>query len=65
MFVFLIPVLMFFQFGEFSVFLAICAYAVVPQILLGLNQTILYAYSMLARLADRLLQAFDSPRKRR
>lgn len=88
MFVFLIPVLMFFQIGEFSAFLAICAYAVVPmirytrqglaetpdemieaaissgatvwqtfrevrapyavpQILLGLNQTILYAYSML------------------
>lgn len=88
MFVFLIPVLMFFQIGEFSAFLAICAYAVVPmirytrhglvstpdemieaavasgatgwqtfrevrapyavpQILLGLNQTILYAFSML------------------
>lgn len=88
MFVFLIPVLMFFQIGEFSAFLAICAYAVVPMIrythhglvstpdemieaavasgattaqifrevrapyatpsiLLGLNQTILYAYSML------------------
>lgn len=88
MFVFLIPVLMFFQIGEFSAFLAICAYAVVPMIrytrhglvstpeemveaaissgattwqifrevrapyatptiLLGLNQTILYAFSML------------------
>jgi len=87
-FVFLIPVLMFFQIGEFSAFLAICAYAVVPMIrysyhgltqtpadlieaaiasganrlqimcevripwaiptlLLGLNQTILYAFSML------------------
>ena len=142
MFVFLIPVLMFFQIGEFSAFLAICAYAVVPmirytrqgltetpdemieaaissgatpwqtyrevrgpyavpQILLGLNQTILYAYSMLviaaligttdlgqqiylalgqgdvglglasgaamvmlALLADRLLQAFASTRKK-
>lgn len=142
MFVFLIPVLMFFQIGEFSAFLAICAYAVVPmirytrqgltetpdemieaaissgatlwqmfrevrgpyavpQILLGLNQTILYAYSMLviaaligttdlgqqiylalgqgdvglglasgaamvmlALLADRLLQAFASARKK-
>ncbi len=88
LFVFLIPVLMFFQIGEFSAFLAICAYAVVPMIrytragliatppdmveaatatgatrwqmlrdvrapyaaptiLLGLNQTILYAFSML------------------
>lgn len=87
-FVFLIPVLMFFQIGEFSAFLAICAYAVVPMIrytrqgltsipedmlesavssgasdwqilkevrlpyslptiLLGLNQTILFAFSML------------------
>jgi len=87
-FVFLIPVLMFFQIGEFSAFLAICAYAIVPMIrysyhglshtpadliesaiasganswqimcevripwaiptlLLGLNQTILYAFSML------------------
>lgn len=87
-FVYLIPVLMFFQIGEFSAFLAICAYAVVPMIrytrhglvstpdemieaatasgatvwqtfrevrapyavptiLLGLNQTILYAFSML------------------
>ncbi|MEM7321146.1 MAG: ABC transporter permease subunit, partial [Pseudomonadota bacterium] len=88
LFVFLIPVLMFFQIGEFSAFLAICAYAVVPMIrytrhglvntpeeimeaaiasgatewqilrdvrapyaaptiLLGLNQTILYAFAML------------------
>ena len=88
LFVFLIPVLMFFQIGEFSAFLAICAYAIVPmirytreglvttppemleaaaasgatrgqilrdvrlpyaapQILLGLNQTILYAFAML------------------
>lgn len=87
-FVYLIPVLMFFQIGEFSAFLAICAYAIVPiiryvrhgivsvpedlleaavssgasewqilrevripysapTILLGLNQTILYAFSML------------------
>lgn len=88
LFVFLIPVLMFFQIGEFSAYLAICAYAIVPMIrytqagltqtppdlleaatasgatagqtlwqvrlpyavptiLLGLNQTILYAFSML------------------
>jgi glycine betaine/proline transport system permease protein len=88
LFVFLIPVLMFFQIGEFSAFLAICAYAIVPMIrytrhglvttpdelveaavssgatewqilrevrapyaaptiLLGLNQTINYAFSML------------------
>jgi glycine betaine/proline transport system permease protein len=88
LFVFLIPVLMFFQIGEFSAFLAIIAYAVVPMIrytrhglvstpddlleaatasgatgwqimrdirapyaaptiLLGLNQTILYAFAML------------------
>jgi len=88
LFVFLIPVLMFFQIGEFSAFLAICAYAIVPiirytrhgvtttpddlieaatasgatswqimreirlpyaapTILLGLNQTILYAFAML------------------
>ena len=88
LFVFLIPVLMFFQIGEFSAFLAICLYAIVPMIrytrhglittpdelieaavssgattwqtmvevrapyaaptiLLGLNQTILYAFSML------------------
>ena len=88
LFVFLIPMLMFFQIGEFSAFLAICAYAIVPmirytqagivstprdlieaatasgatraqilrdvripyaapQILLGLNQTILYAFAML------------------
>lgn len=88
MFVFLIPFLMLFQVGEFSAFLAICAYAVVPMIrythhglthtpgelveaaltsgategqmlrevrlpwavpslLLGLNQTILYAFAML------------------
>ncbi|GAA6209232.1 ABC transporter permease subunit [Cognatishimia sp. WU-CL00825] len=88
LFVFLIPVLMFFQIGEFSAFLAICMYAIVPMIrytrhglvttppdmveaatasgattwqmlrevrapyaapsiLLGLNQTILYAFSML------------------
>lgn len=88
LFVFLIPVLMFFQIGEFSALLAICAYAIVPMIrytqqgltstpdelieaavasgatrwatmteirapyaaptiLLGLNQTILYAFSML------------------
>ena len=32
LFVFLIPVLMLFQIGEFSAFLAICAYAVVPMI---------------------------------
>ena len=88
LFVFLIPVLMFFQIGEFSAFLAICAYAIVPMvrytqhglvntpeelieaavssgateaqimrevripyavptILLGVNQTILYAFAML------------------
>ena len=88
LFVFLIPVLMFFQIGEFSALLAICAYAIVPMIrytrhglvstpedlleaatasgatewqimrdvrapyaaptiLLGLNQTILYAFAML------------------
>ena len=88
LFVFLIPVLMFFQIGEFSAFLAICMYAIVPMIrytrqglvstpdelieaavssgatswqvmhevrapyaaptiLLGLNQTILYAFAML------------------
>ena len=88
LFVFLIPVLMFFQIGEFSAYLAICMYAIVPMIrytrhgltttpedmieaaqasgagkwqtmfevrapyaaptiLLGLNQTILYAFSML------------------
>lgn len=88
LFVFMIPILMFFQIGEFSAFLAICAYAIVPMIrytrhgltttphdlleaaiangatpwqimrdvrfpwaaptiLLGLNQTILYAFSML------------------
>lgn len=88
LFVLLIPVLMLFQIGEFSAFLAICAYAVAPMIrytreglastpeelvevaissgatewqtlwevrvpysaptlLLGLNQTILYAFSML------------------
>ena len=88
LFVFLIPVLMFFQIGEFSAFLAICAYAIVPMIrytrqglistppemleaatasgatpgqimrdvripyaapsiLLGINQTILYAFAML------------------
>ena len=88
LFVFLIPVLMFFQIGEFSAFLAICFYAIVPMIrytrhglvttpdelieaavssgatewqtmfevrapyaaptiLLGLNQTILYAFAML------------------
>lgn len=88
LFVFLIPALMFFQIGEFSAFLAICAYAIVPMIrythhglintpdemieaavssgatgaqimrevripyavptiLLGVNQTILYAFSML------------------
>ena len=88
LFVFLIPVLMFFQIGEFSAFLAIIAYAIVPMIrytrhglvttppdlleaaiasgatpwqtmrdvrapyaaptiLLGLNQTILYAFAML------------------
>jgi len=88
LFVFLIPVLMFFQIGEFSAFLAICAYAIVPMIrytrhgvtttpddlieaaiasgatrwqimreirlpyaaptiLLGLNQTILFAFAML------------------
>ena len=32
LFVFLIPVLMVFQIGEFSAFLAICAYAIVPMI---------------------------------
>src|SRR5260221_12523057 len=32
LFAFLIPVLMFFQIGEFSAFLAICAYAIVPMI---------------------------------
>lgn len=32
MFVFLIPVLMFFQIGEFSALLAICSCAVVPMI---------------------------------
>ncbi|MEM9045319.1 MAG: ABC transporter permease subunit [Pseudomonadota bacterium] len=88
LFVFLIPMLMFFQIGEFSALLAICAYAIVPiirytrhgivntpddlmeaaiasgatpmqiyldvripyaapSILLGLNQTILYAFAML------------------
>ncbi len=88
LFVFLIPILMFFQIGEFSAFLAIIAYAIVPMIrytrhglintpdtlmeaavacgaapwqimreiripyalptiLLGLNQTILYAFAML------------------
>lgn len=88
LFVLLIPVLMLFQIGEFSAFLAICAYGVAPMIrytreglvstpeelveaaissgatewqmlwevrapyaaptiLLGLNQTILYAFSML------------------
>ena len=88
LFVFLIPVLMFFQIGEFSAYLAICMYAIVPMIrytrhglvttppdlleaavssgatewqimrevrapyaaptiLLGLNQTILYAFAML------------------
>lgn len=88
LFVLLIPVLMLFQIGEFSAFLAICAYAIAPMIrytreglvstpeelveaaissgatnwqllwevrapyaaptiLLGLNQTILYAFSML------------------
>lgn len=88
LFVFLIPMLMFFQIGEFSAFLAICVYAIVPMIrytrhglvttpdelieaatssgaskwqimwevrapyaaptiLLGLNQTILYAFAML------------------
>lgn len=88
LFVFLIPVLMFFQIGEFSAYLAIVAYAIVPMIrytrhgltttppelleaavssgatgwqilrevrapyaaptiLLGLNQTILYAFAML------------------
>ncbi len=88
LFVFLIPALMFFQIGEFSVFLAIILYAIVPMIrytpqglvstpdelieaavssgattwqtmrevrapyaaptiLLGLNQTILYAFAML------------------
>ncbi len=88
LFVFLIPILMVFQIGEFSAFLAIIAYAVVPMIrytrqglvetpaemieaatasgatrwqmlwhvrapyaapsiLLGLNQTILYAFAML------------------
>ncbi len=88
LFVFLIPVLMFFQIGEFSAFLAICLYAIVPMIrytrhglvntpdelieaaissgatpwqtlrevrapyaaptiLLGLNQTILFAFAML------------------
>ncbi len=88
LFVFLIPILMVFQIGEFSAFLAIIAYAIVPMIrytrqglvetpeemiegaiasgatkwqmlfhvrapyaaptiLLGLNQTILYAFAML------------------
>lgn len=88
LFVFLIPMLMFFQIGEFSAFLAIIVYAIVPMIrytrhglvttpedmieaatssgatnwqimrevrapyaaptiLLGLNQTILYAFAML------------------
>jgi len=88
LFVFLIPVLMFFGIGEFPAFLAICMYAIVPMIrytrhglvmtpdelveaavssgatsaqlmrevripyatptiLLGLNQTILYAFAML------------------
>jgi len=88
LFVFLIPVLMLFQIGEFSAFLAICAYAIVPMIrytrhglintpdelieaaiasgatkfqilrdirapyaaptiLVGLNQTILFAFAML------------------
>lgn len=88
LFVFLIPVMMVFQIGEFSAFLAICMYAIVPMIrytrqglidtpeelieaaissgattwqtlvqvrapyaaptiLLGLNQTILYAFAML------------------
>ena len=88
LFVFLIPVLMFFQIGEFSAYLAIILYAIVPMIrytrhglvttpdelieaatssgattwqtlrevrapyaaptiLLGLNQTILYAFAML------------------
>jgi len=88
LFVFLIPVLMFFQIGEFSAFLAIILYAIVPMIrytrhgllstppdlleaatasgatewqilrdvrapyaaptiLLGVNQTILYAFAML------------------
>jgi len=88
LFVFLIPVLMFFQIGEFAAFLSIIAYAIVPMIrytrhgltmtpadlveaaeatgatpmqmmievrapyaaptiLLGLNQTILYAFAML------------------
>ena len=88
LFVFLIPMLMFFQIGECSALLAICAYAIVPMIrytrhglldtpdelmeaatasgatpwqimrevrapyaaptiLLGLNQTILYAFAML------------------
>ncbi len=88
LFVFLIPVIMFFQIGDFSAFLAICMYAIapmirytrhgltttpdemieaavssgantrqiltevripyaVPSILLGLNQTILYAFAML------------------
>ncbi len=88
LFVLLIPVLMFFQIGEFTAFLAICAYAIVPMIrytyhglvntppelveaaaasgatrtqimyevrmpyaaptiLLGLNQTILFAFAML------------------
>ncbi len=88
LFVFLIPVLMFFQIGEFTAFIAICLYAIVPMIrytrhglittppdlleaatasgattlqtlidvrgpyalptiLLGLNQTILYAFAML------------------
>ena len=88
LFVFLIPVLMIFQIGEFSAFLAICAYAIVPMIrytrhglvntpdelieaaiasgatkfqimrdirapyaaptvLVGLNQTILFAFAML------------------
>lgn len=88
LFVFLIPVLMLFQIGEFTAFIAICLYAIVPvirytrhglittppdlleaatasgatpmqilmdvrapyalpTILLGLNQTILYAFAML------------------
>jgi glycine betaine/proline transport system permease protein len=88
LFVFLIPVLMLFQIGEFTAFIAICLYAIVPMIrytrhglvttpkdlleaatasgaterqilqdvrvpyalptiLLGLNQTILYAFAML------------------
>jgi len=88
LFVFLIPVLMLFQIGEFTAFIAICLYAIVPMIrytrhglattppdlleaatasgatpmqiladvrapyalptiLLGMNQTILYAFAML------------------